>query len=437
MPLPNPTSDESKDDFIDRCMADPAMNEEYPENDQRFAICNSQWEAKETEAMPKEGNAKAEKRWFSTGFMAGGVGAVDVEKHTLRDAAVIRPGEALGHDLWIDAEFCAAVATLGNGTGDKGLKARFGHPNMCSEALGTFLGRWKGLKRGEDGRVAGDLFLSSTAAESPKGDLRKYVEEMAAKEPEHFGASVVFTRDWHAEDEFMEANMQEITDDETGTTRRRFQSPDPNNTRNLPHARCSELHAADLVDDPAATDGMFSGIGGASLAAEMTEWLDLHPEIFKALNDDPELLEVVERYADQLKPFLSRYTANLSTKEPTAPAEPDAAASETPEATPAEPDAELTARIASLESLAGEANAEQERLTGELAGSVTRAETAEASLEAMTTERDQAVARAETAEAERDEAQRKLDAIAQGAPPVSATPAKEQDISPWKRAQKR
>ena len=47
MPLPVPKKDESKKDFIDRCMADDVMNQEYPDNDQRYAICQTQWKEKQ------------------------------------------------------------------------------------------------------------------------------------------------------------------------------------------------------------------------------------------------------------------------------------------------------------------------------------------------------------------------------------------------------
>jgi len=427
MPIPKPQSDESNDDFIARCMADPVMNEDFPENGQRFAICQRQWEEDKAEGeekneMPKDNSTK---RWFSTGFMGGGVGTVDADAHALHEAVMIRPGEAMGHDLWIDAEFCSAIAARGNASGNKGLKARFGHPNMCSEALGTFLGRWKGLKVDESGRVTGDLFLSSTAAESPKGDLRKYVEEMAAKEPEHFGASVVFTRDEEAEYAFMSANGGE-----TG-----FRSPDPNNARNLPHARCAELHAADLVDDPAATDGMFAGAAGLSLAAQMTEWLDTHPGVLKAINDEPALLDIVTRYADELKPFLTRYTENLAKKELADAAESTAVTvAKQVEAVPAEPDAELTTRVQALESQLNDATeamermaCEHKRIAGELAdmtsafdAAVLSAETRALEVSVLTEQlaaRDVAVKQAEDA---RDEARRKLAAIEAGAPPLSA-----------------
>ena len=44
MPIPKPKKTENKNEFIDRCMSDNVMIEEYPENEQRIAICNAAWE---------------------------------------------------------------------------------------------------------------------------------------------------------------------------------------------------------------------------------------------------------------------------------------------------------------------------------------------------------------------------------------------------------
>jgi len=44
MPLPKPKTNESKSDFLDRCMGDSVANKEFPDEKQRFAMCNSQWE---------------------------------------------------------------------------------------------------------------------------------------------------------------------------------------------------------------------------------------------------------------------------------------------------------------------------------------------------------------------------------------------------------
>lgn len=43
MPLPKPSNDENKDEFLQRCMADGTMNSEYPGQDQRYAVCLDLW----------------------------------------------------------------------------------------------------------------------------------------------------------------------------------------------------------------------------------------------------------------------------------------------------------------------------------------------------------------------------------------------------------
>lgn len=43
MPIPTPTDGESRSDFMSRCMSDTLMVGEYPNESQRYAICNSSW----------------------------------------------------------------------------------------------------------------------------------------------------------------------------------------------------------------------------------------------------------------------------------------------------------------------------------------------------------------------------------------------------------
>lgn len=43
MPIPTPNQDETKDDFISRCMGNDTMVEDYPDQEQRAAVCYSQW----------------------------------------------------------------------------------------------------------------------------------------------------------------------------------------------------------------------------------------------------------------------------------------------------------------------------------------------------------------------------------------------------------
>ena len=42
MPMPGPVKHEDSEKFISRCMGNDMMNEEYPDQKQRAAICYSQ-----------------------------------------------------------------------------------------------------------------------------------------------------------------------------------------------------------------------------------------------------------------------------------------------------------------------------------------------------------------------------------------------------------
>ena len=42
MPLPTPQGSETDQEFLDRCMGNPTMNNDFPDNAQRYAVCQSQ-----------------------------------------------------------------------------------------------------------------------------------------------------------------------------------------------------------------------------------------------------------------------------------------------------------------------------------------------------------------------------------------------------------
>jgi hypothetical protein len=46
MPLPSPRKNEKKDDFLKRCMGDKTMNQDFPDQSQRYAVCNNLWKKK-------------------------------------------------------------------------------------------------------------------------------------------------------------------------------------------------------------------------------------------------------------------------------------------------------------------------------------------------------------------------------------------------------
>lgn len=49
MPLPTKNKGETKKDFLSRCMGDNVMVEEYPDQDQRYQVCLSQWDKGKTD----------------------------------------------------------------------------------------------------------------------------------------------------------------------------------------------------------------------------------------------------------------------------------------------------------------------------------------------------------------------------------------------------
>lgn len=43
MPIPKPEQQEKMTEFLGRCMTDPSMQVEYPNENQRIAVCAKQW----------------------------------------------------------------------------------------------------------------------------------------------------------------------------------------------------------------------------------------------------------------------------------------------------------------------------------------------------------------------------------------------------------
>ena len=200
-------------------------------------------------------------------------------KGVIRGMAVMTKGNVKDYRAWvIDDITLDQIVSAGNAH-KLGLKSRFGHPNMSVTALGTFLGRAKNFVK--DGDIArADLYFSKTAYDTPNGDLASYVLDLAQKDPDAFGTSVVLG-DFELED-------QEITED---------QKKD-GVTEMSPLLRVKTLMSVDAVDSPAANNGMFGTFFNESveLSAKATEFLD-------NLLNSPDAVEKVTA-------FLERYRVN-------------------------------------------------------------------------------------------------------------------------------
>ena len=194
---------------------------------------------------------------ISKGLSEGKAG-VDRENGIIRGFAVISVGEAKGHGMEIDAVALEQVVEFGNAS-TIGIKSRFGHPSMSSEALGTFLGRAKNFRR--DGNIdRADLHIDKSAYNTPNGNLAEYVMNLAESDPNSFGTSIVF-----------EGKREERLEND-GTRKKNEKGEDL-----LPLVRFTKLLGVDAVDNPAANNGMFAEqffSESVMPSAEMSKFLD-------------------------------------------------------------------------------------------------------------------------------------------------------------------
>lgn len=219
----------------------------------------------------------------------------------IKRVAVITRGEALGHGMWIDETFLASVADAINESGNRGVKARFTHPDGTGDALGTSLGRVKDA-RVEGDQVLADLHLSEAAHKSPDGNLAVYVMTLAVETPDQFGQSISFLRDVDAEDALLLNHGAEFDGDDLHLAK--FESPDPDNVKNLRHARLHQLHAVDSVDQPAANpQGLFHR-GRRGVASEAEQFLDYA----LGLSETVPALTAFSMDPDRVRGFVARYT---------------------------------------------------------------------------------------------------------------------------------
>lgn len=193
---------------------------------------------------------------------------VDDSRRTIFGAAILQRGDLNEGDmreLFIDDTTLSQVVRMGNAP-SKGLKARWTHPNMSSDGMGNYLGRWRNFRLSADGgTVLADLHLASIAFRGANGGRGKYVLDMAKEDPDVFGVSIFPATDREA--------MEREEDD-----------------RGKQPMRIKRLVAGDIVDDPAATRGGFFGDAPLSIATapqQLTTALDslftdATPEVIRA-----------------------------------------------------------------------------------------------------------------------------------------------------------
>ncbi|MEI6750081.1 MAG: hypothetical protein WCM93_13055 [Bacteroidota bacterium] len=213
-------------------------------------------------------------RYFSTPpIFSAPVTSIDRERGIIQGVTICQVGPAKGLNGFIDKAFLLQIVEDAS-TKSAGIKARFGHPNMCSQALGTYLGRFKNYSYSGTS-VKADLCLDDTAKNTPSGDLYSYILDMAEKNPDMFGASIVF-----------EIGESVFLDEEVDGKKVEKE-----------YFRLKELRATDIVDEPAATNGLFSANTFPGIA---TQFLD----------ENPQILDLILSKPDSITEFLSNYITN-------------------------------------------------------------------------------------------------------------------------------
>lgn len=201
--------------------------------------------------------------------------AINSESGIIQNVLVVSKGEAKGHNLFLNDDFLEKTALLGNQAA-KGIKARYGHPNMCSTALGTYIGRYHNFRK-VDNNVIADLHLDKTAKISPNGNLYDYILQLAATNPDMFGSSIAFKGG-------EVTTLTEAIENSPKTTIRNY-------------ASIEALHAVDLVDDPAATDGLFAQFHQNDWAYTATLFFNQNPAIINLLANNPYVFtEFITKY---------------------------------------------------------------------------------------------------------------------------------------------
>lgn len=251
----------------------------------------------------------------------------DHQAGLIRGYSVITRGEALGHGHWIDGTFLNQVADAINAAPD-GIKARFAHPSLSADGLGSYLGRTKNAVVDGD-TVRADLHLSPTAHQAPDGNLAEYVMDLAEVDPSAFGASIVFSRHKKQETQFALDNC-----DSEGN----FVTPDEANHKNLRHVRLGALRASDVVDEPAANpNGMFHRQSIAHEAESLLSYaFGLSEDCLEMTSFDVDP-QRVRRFAQS---FLEQRGLKLTSLDAEPAQEPTAEPTETEEPPAAEPAAD-------------------------------------------------------------------------------------------------
>ncbi len=241
-----------------------------------------------------------ETRWFKSGKVDfSQASRIDAENGIILGVIMCQVGEALGHGVWLEQEFMdAGIAYAQKHHAQKGMKARFGHPSMSNETLGTEMGRFKNFRVEADKMVA-DLHLFESADLSPtQPGMRKWMLSMAKEDPSAIMCSIVFkiASFYQRDPEGNKYDIEYKREDYSGfwvskDSKYKF---DPDGKI---YVSLKELMFCDIVDQGAATDKLFSAQFNAEhFSVIATDFLNENPAIDAFLQERPDkLIEFINK----------------------------------------------------------------------------------------------------------------------------------------------
>lgn len=234
------------------------------------------------EILSKSINNEMKKYQFRANpeYNQASVQQIDVEKGIIYGVVLAQKGMNK-NGTYFSERFLNELKSKGDERGY--IKARFGHPTMCNNSLGSYIGRYKNFKI-EDDKIFGDLYLDDIAKDTNvegRGiTMYDYIMRMAQSNSEMFGNSIVILANYVIE-EYEEGGEKKEADGH----------------------ELIEWISSDLVDDPAATDSLFHSVND-DLGVKFTDFLDENPEAFDILEKDPKIL----------RDFFSRYDTYINRK---------------------------------------------------------------------------------------------------------------------------
>lgn len=216
-------------------------------------------------------------------------GRIDVEAGIIHDVVMVEEGPAKGHGVHLDADFVENLVAYDRANfAERGVKARLGHPDMCSDAQGTQLGFFRNIrkrKQGDKMQAIGDLHLLDAADLSPsKPNARAWALQMAAEAPDFFMSSIVFVGSGYYQRKGNKHKKPVLEEADYDAELPLFVEFDAE--------KGAAHYNTDLVEDGAATSSLFStGANPHLFVSRVHDFLDDNPEVFQFAQANPDRVQ--------------------------------------------------------------------------------------------------------------------------------------------------